>query len=145
MQLTRYNPRYRRGYRRNLLPSLMDEFFSPMMATTPTLMNQVVPSVDIYEKDEKVFFEAELPGFNKDDLKVDVKGKTVTLSGERKQEREENENSYRKERRYGKFERSFHLGFEADSESVVAKYENGILTVEVPKPQEIQAKQITIN
>ncbi len=145
MQLTRYNPRHRRGYRNTLLPSLFDDFFSPVLNTSSTLVNQFVPSVDIYEKDEKVVFEAEVPGFNREDLNVDVKGKLVTLSGERKFEREENEGNYRKERRYGKFERSFHLGFEADSESVEAKYENGILTIEVSKPQEIQAKQITIN
>ncbi len=145
MQLTRYYPRHRRAMRNTLFPSLLDDFFAPVVSKSTTLANQFVPSVDIYEKDEKVVFEAEVPGFNKEDLKVDVKGKLVMLSGERKIEREEDENSYRKERRYGKFERSFHLGFEADSDAVEAKYENGILTIEVQKPQEIQAKQITIN
>ncbi len=145
MQLTRYYPRHRRGLRNTLFPALLDDFFAPVLSSSSPLVNQFVPSVDIYERDEKVIFEAEVPGFNKEDLKIDVKGKLVTLSGERTVEREEDENSYRKERRYGKFERSFHLGFEADSESVVAKYENGILTIEVPKPQEIQAKQITIS
>ena len=143
MQLTRCNPRQRRGFHNSLFPSLIDDFFTPTF-TNQSLANQIIPSVDIYEKEDKVYFEAELPGFNKEDLQVDVKGKLLTLSGERKVEREENENSYRKERKYGKFERSFHLGFEADVESVSATYENGILTIEVAKPQEVQKKQITI-
>lgn len=143
MQLTRCTPRQRTGYRSNIFPSVFDDFFAPMV-TSSTLVNQFVPSVDIYEKDDKVFFEVEVPGFNKEDLKVDVKGKRVTISGERKVEREDDESNYRKERRYGTFERSFHLGFEADSDAIAAKYENGILTIEIPKPQEIQRKQITI-
>lgn len=145
MQLTRWTPRHRPALRRNIFPSFMDDFFTPVDHSAVTLNKQLVPSVDIYEKDEKIFFEAEVPGFNKEDLHVNVKDKQITLSGERKVEKEESEGHYRMERRYGKFERSFHLGFEADSEVVTAKYENGILTVEVPKPQEVQPKKIEIN
>lgn len=144
MQLTRWSPRQRTGLHRSLFPTLIDDFFSPVVSSHGTLVNPFVPSVDIYEKDEKVYFEAEVPGFNKEDLTIDVKGKLITLSGEKKEEKEDDGNSYRKERRFGKFQRSFHLGFEADSETVQASYENGILTIEVPKPQEVQAKQIEI-
>lgn len=145
MQLTHWNPRQRSMHRNSFMPTLFDDFFSPMVTTGTSFRNQLVPSVDIYEKDDKVYFEAEVPGFKKEDLHVDVHGNIVTLSGERKMEREENENSYRKERRQGRFERSFQLGFEANGDTVEAKYSNGILTVAVAKPEEQQKKQIDIH
>ncbi|MFN2354311.1 MAG: Hsp20/alpha crystallin family protein, partial [Desulfopila sp.] len=83
------------------MPTLFDDFLSPMGNTGFSSLNELMPSVDIYEKDDRVYFEAEVPGFNKEDLHVDVHGKIVTLSGESKMEREETESSYRKERRYG--------------------------------------------
>ncbi len=143
MQLTRRSPARQLGSRA-LFPALMDDFF-PTVLTRSAAVREFMPSVDIYEKDEKIFFEAELPGFKKEDLKVDAKGKIITLSGERKEETGEGENRFRKERRYGKFERSFHLGFEADSDMVEATYENGILTVIVARPEEVRAKQIQIH
>jgi len=145
MQLTRWRPRQRSTFRNQLFPALMDDFFYPLNRDESPSLNGLMPSVDIYEKDEKIFFEAEVPGFKKDDLHVDVTGKVVTISGESKSEREENENSYRKERRYGRFERSFQLGFEANDDAVEAKYDNGILTVSITKPQEQQKKQIEIH
>jgi HSP20 family protein len=122
----------------------MDDFFAPLGTRSSTTQNEFLPPVDIYEKEEKVFFEAELPGFNKEDLKVGVQGKIITLSGERQMETGE-ENRFRKERRYGRFERSFQLGFEADGNMIEAKYENGVLTVIVSRPEEIKAKQIEIH
>lgn len=145
MQLTRWNPRMRRGLQSNLFPTLMDDFFYPLNRGESASFSQMMPSVDIYEKDNKVFFEAEVPGFDKENLKVDINGKVLTLSGERKEETEEKGESYRKERRYGSFERSFQLGFEAGDDAVEAKYENGILTISVSKPAEQQKKQIEIH
>lgn len=145
MQLTRWMPRHRTNLLSSRLPTLMDDFFHPMSFGESSSVSELMPSVDIYEKEDKVMFEAEVPGFKKEDLHVDVKGKIVTLSGELKIEREEDENSYRKERRYGKFERSFRLGFEADGDGVEAKYDNGILTISITKPAEQQKKQIEIH
>lgn len=145
MQLTRWTPRHRLVNRHNLFPGLVDEFFAPFGGSSSASENNFLPSVDIYEKDDTIFFEADLPGFNKENVNVDVKGKYVTLRGERQEEKVDGENSLRKERRYGKFERSFQLGFEANNENVKASYDNGILTVEINKPQEQQVKQIEIN
>lgn len=145
MQLTRWNPRHHLRHQNTFFPGLMDDFFTPFTSPGNTRIDEFMPSVDIYEKNEKVYFEAEVPGFNKEDLQVDVEANVITLSGERKVETGDDEHRFRKERRYGKFSRSFRLGFEADSNSVEAKYENGILTVVVTKPQEQQAKRIEIN
>ena len=102
--------------------------------------------VDIYEKDNTIVINAELPGVAKEDISVDIKGKLVTLGGERKSEEEINEkNTYRRERKYGKFERSFNLPFEVSGESVKATYNSGVLRLEIPRPEEQVAKKITIN
>lgn len=146
MQLTRWTPRHRFENRNTLFPGLMDEFFAPLAGNCAVQTSNFVPSVDVFEKDDTIFFEAELPGFKKEDIGVDVKGKLVTLRGERVEEKKvEGENALRKERKYGKFERSFQLGFEADSDSVKASYKDGILTVEISKPQEQKVKQIEIH
>jgi HSP20 family protein len=145
MQLTRCTPGHRFENRHNLFPGLMDEFFAPFAGNSSAQASSFVPSVDVYEKDDTIFFEAELPGFKKDNISVDVKGKVVTLGGERSEGKSEGENRLRKERKYGKFERSFQHGFEADSDSIKASYENGILTVQISKPQEQKVKQIEIN
>ncbi len=145
MQLTRWNPRHHLRHQNTFFPGLMEDFFTPFTGPRATALNAFMPSVDIYEKDEKLYLEAEVPGFNKEDLHVDVEANVLTLSGERKIENSEQEHRFRKERRYGKFSRSFRLDFEADSNGVEARYENGILTVMVAKPQEQQAKRIEIN
>lgn len=145
MQLTRWNPRHQLRHQNTFFPGLIDDFIAPFSTPRTTGVKGFMPSVDIYEKDEKVYFEAEVPGFNKEDLHVDVETNVLTLSGERKVESSEEEHRFRKERRYGKFSRSFRLGFEADSNAIEATYENGILTVVVAKPQEQQARRIEIN
>lgn len=70
MQLTHWNPRQRTLHRNSFLPTLFDDFFSPMVNTGTSSLHQLMPSVDIYEKDDRVYFEAEVPGFNKEDLPV---------------------------------------------------------------------------
>ncbi len=147
MQLTRCNPRTGVLRRQNDLSRIFDNFFSPMYVPEREMANHLLtPAVDIFEREEKIIINAELPGIEKEKIKVDVKGKVVTLSAERESEKEVKDgNAFRKERRFGKFERSFNLGFEISSEDVVAKYDNGILTLEVPKPQEQQNKQIAIH
>ncbi len=147
MQLTRWNPRHRLMRRHSDFSSLFDDFFTPFSAdTNKCSAAHTAPSVDIYERDDTIVINAELPGLEKEDINIDVKGKILTLSGERKSEGEiKEENSYRREMRYGRFERSFNLGFEVDPETVEAKYAKGVLTLEVARPQEQEKKQIPIH
>lgn len=152
MNLVRYNPHSRLQSRSNmgtrLFDDLFSDFFSPMVMTGPraNLQESLNLKVDIYEKDDAIFINAELPGIAKEDISVDVKGKLVTLGGERKKDVEINEeNFYRRERRYGKFERTFNLPFEVSSDSVKATFDKGILKLEIPKPEEQAVKKITIN
>ncbi len=104
------------------------------------------PSVDIYETDAAVVIKAELPGVSREDVAVEVKENILTLKGERKIEKEDTDGNYfRKERFYGRFHRSFTLPVETDYEKIKAGFKDGVLTLEIPKPEEKKPKQIAIN
>lgn len=111
-----------------------------MLATWPSRAEQSMtlaewaPSVDIGESDTEFLVKAELPEVEKDAIKVNVDDGTLSISGERKVEKEEKGLKFhRVERAYGRFERSFSLPQEADSEKISSEYKDGILTVHVPK------------
>ena len=146
MHLTTCTPnRNLRPFNRNL--NLFDDFFAPFSGIgNRTAQGGYLPSVDIYEKDEKLCIEAELPGFDKEHIKVDVKSRLLTIGGERVSNEEvTDEKKYRSERHYGSFERSFKLPFEVSEEQINATYKDGVLTLLVEKPEEQKAKQVTIN
>lgn len=91
------------------------------------------PSLDVFEKDHKLFTRIDLPGMNKEDVKVEVADGYLTISGERNQEKEEKEdNFYRSEREYGSFYRTVPLPEGATVDDVKATFENGVLEVSVP-------------
>ena len=146
MHLTTCSPhRNLRPFNRNL--NLFDDFFAPFSGVVnDTVARGYRPSVDIYEKEDRLCIEAELPGFDKENIKVDVNGRLLTIGGERVSNEEvKDENKYRRERHYGSFERSFKLPFEVNEEQISATYKDGILTLLVEKPEEQKPKQITIN
>jgi HSP20 family protein len=150
MNLVRYNPhnRLRTGSSmgNRMFDDMFSDFFSPTLWKQSNWNENLGLKVDIYEKENTIIINAELPGIAKEDISVDIKGKLITLGGERKSDEEVNEeNCYRRERRFGKFERTFNLPFEVNSESVKATYDKGILKLEIPKPEEQIAKKITIN
>jgi HSP20 family protein len=103
------------------------------------------PMTDIYETKDAYVFKIELPGFKKEDIKVEFSGETLTLRGERKQEEEtKNENCHRLERSYGLFERSFTIPKNIDSKKIDATLKDGILMLTVPKIEEAKTKAIPI-
>jgi HSP20 family protein len=103
------------------------------------------PPVDIYETDEALVMKAELPGFSKDDISIELKENTLVIKGERKHEDEVKEGNYhRKERMYGAFQRSFMLPATVDREKVNASYKDGILELRLPKAVEAQPKRIAV-
>ena len=111
-----------------------------------TAMGMWNPAVDLYEKDDHFVIKAELPGVNKKDIAIDLKDRVLTLSGERSYENEvKEENYYRRERSYGKFQRVFTLPADVDSDKIKAEFNDGLLQIEVPKPEEQKPKQVTIH
>ena len=113
---------------------------------SPLTTASFVPAVDIYEDDKKVMLKLEVPGIQERDLDVSVENSTLTVKGERKFEKEEKEeNFHRIERRYGSFFRAFTLPSTVDTEHVEARYDAGVLKLELSKKPEAQPKQIKIN
>jgi len=96
---------------------------------------------DIRETDKEFIIDAEMPGVKKEDIKLDLRDDTLTISVERdEQVNEERENYVRRERRYGGFSRSFYVE-NVKHEGVMAKYNDGILTITLPKAEEVQSKK----
>ena len=102
---------------------------------------------DIYEKDNEYHLEMDIPGYQKDEIKIECHKGTLTIKAEKNEvseEQDEKKNYIKKERKYGKIERSFYLG-DIEEENIHAKYENGILEIIVPEKKEIERKTIEIN
>src|SRR5436309_8414485 len=104
------------------------------------------PPVDVYEDEHNVTLKIEVPGIDEKDIDVRIENNTLTVHGERKFEKEEKEENFRRvERQYGSFTRSFTLPNTVDAEQVQAHYEKGILKVQLAKKAEAKPKQIKVN
>jgi len=104
-----------------------------------------MPTLDIYEKEDKFIATVELPDVNPDDIDVSVVDNTLRITGERKHTKEaKRENYFRSERFYGKFERMVELPVAVRTEEVDATYKDGLLTVSLPKAEERKAKEIKV-
>jgi HSP20 family protein len=113
----------------------------------PSWLGEMVPAVDIAEKDKAYEITAELPGLDQNNIELKFSNGTLTIKGEKKQETEEKkENYYTSERRYGAFERSFQVPQDVDETKIEASFSKGLLTVTLPKRAEAQklAKTITV-
>jgi HSP20 family protein len=104
------------------------------------------PAVDVYEDEHKVSLKIEVPGIDEKDIDVRVENNTLTVHGERKIEKEEKEENYRRvERQYGSFTRTFTLPTTVDTENVSATYDKGVLKISLPKKAEAKPKQIKVH
>ena len=104
------------------------------------------PEVDIYETENELVVKADLPDVNPQHLDIRVESNILTIRGERKFDKKVNEDNYlRIERSYGSFSRSFSLANSVNSEAIKADYQNGVLTLSIPKREEAKPKQIKVN
>jgi HSP20 family protein len=104
-----------------------------------------VPEVDMIDTDGEYVLTAETPGMSKDDINIDVQEGVLTLSGEKKESKQHEDAQHRYfERRYGSFERSFSLPRAVDAEKVKAEYQDGVLTIHLPKSQESRGRKVKI-
>jgi HSP20 family protein len=104
------------------------------------------PTVDIYETEHELVVKADLPDVNPQDLDIHVENNILTIRGERKFDNKVKEENYlRIERSYGSFSRSFSLANSVNSEAIKADYQNGVLTLSIPKREEAKPKQIKVN
>ena len=124
---------------------LYNPFLAPRLARTDVVTDKWTPSVDISETEENFEVRAELPGITKDDLHVSVKDNLLTLSGEKRQEEADDTENYRRvERRYGSFQRKFTLPREVKTDDIKAEYNDGVLTLSIPKPETAKPTEIPI-
>ncbi|MBI3787876.1 MAG: Hsp20/alpha crystallin family protein [Ignavibacteriales bacterium] len=125
---------------------LFDNFFHGDIQADNSFLSSVwTPAVDVAEQDDQYVVKIELPGVNKDDVKITLESNILTVRGEKKQEKEIKEDSYhRMERSYGSFQRSFTLPTMVKSDKIDASFKDGILTVRLPKAEEAKPKQIEV-
>jgi HSP20 family protein len=103
------------------------------------------PVVDILETEGDLIVKAELPGMKREDIDIEITSEALTIKGDRKFDEEQKDNYLRVERPYGPFQRSFTIGVPVDAGKVSATYQDGLLTVVIPKAEEVKPKKIEIN
>ncbi|PYV46547.1 MAG: molecular chaperone [Acidobacteria bacterium] len=132
--------------RLNRMNRLIRESFSPEGPEEALTTTNFAPPVDIYEDEHTITLKMEVAGIDEKDIDVRIEGSTLAVHGERKLEKEEKEENYRRiERQYGSFTRSFTLPNSVDPNQVSAHYEKGVLKVNLAKKAEAKPKQIKIN
>jgi len=105
----------------------------------------LMPSVDIVERENNFSIKVDLPGVDKKDVKITVQNDVLTIKGEKKQESEKKDESYhRVERCYGSFQRSFTLPASVASDNIDASFDNGVLSINIPKLEEAKPKEIEV-
>jgi len=129
----------------NRLNSIFSDFARPDDTQESLSAGNFVPAVDVYEDEHKLVLKLEVPGIKQEDLDVRLENQALTVKGQRKFESEEKEeNFHRIERRFGSFSRSFTLPVSIDTASIAAKYENGVLAIQLAKKEAAKPKQVKI-
>ncbi len=145
MTLVKYNPVRSLFDLRSSVDRLFDDFFGLDRPTLREPSLNVVPAVDLEETGDAFKITAELPGMDKKDIQITFENNVLSISGEKKAEKEiKEENYHRLERSYGKFHRSFELPGYIDRDKIEADYKDGILHITIPKTEEAKPKQIEV-
>ena len=130
----------------NRMNRLFRESYSPEVPEEALTTTSYAPPVDIYEDEHNITLKLEVPGIDEKDIDVLIENTTLTVHGERKIEKEEKEENFRRvERQYGSFTRSFTLPRSVDTGQVSANYEKGLLKIKLAKKAEAKPKQIKVN
>src|SRR3954463_8108517 len=145
-QLTRWEPFREFSTMQDRMNRLLRESYSPQGPEDALTTTAFAPPVDVYEDEHNITLKIEVPGIDEKDIDVRLENNTLTVQGERKFEKEEKEENFRRvERRYGSFTRSFTLPNTLDSDKVEANYDKGVLRIQLAKKSEAKPKQIRVN
>ena len=134
----------------SVLQDRINRIFSESFGQTRDLDDEMSlcswkPAVDIYESENGIVLKAELPGITKKDISVEIKDNVLTLKGERHADPQiREEKYYRRERCFGTFQRSFTLQERIQPDLIKASFKEGVLTVEIPRPEEEKPKRVTV-
>jgi HSP20 family protein len=144
--LTRWDPYREFSTLQDRMNRLFNASFNSEGRDESLTTSSFAPAVDVYEDEHDITLKIEVPGIDEKDIDVRIENNTLTVHGERKIEKEEKEENYRRiERQYGSFTRTFTLPNTVDSDSVSATYEKGVLKVKLAKKAEAKPKQIKVN
>jgi len=129
------------------LDRVFEGFFRPLRVVEEATGEDLIPALDVSEKDDAYVIKAELPGVQKEDIAVTLENGVLTISGESGSEKEEKEEGrvIRQERRYGRYVRSLRLGAQIDDKNVKASYKDGVLELILPKAEEVKPKKIAVD
>lgn len=140
--LTRWDPIQEMMTLRNAVDRLFDASMNPLDASRPLTWG--LP-LDVSEDEDAYFVRANIPGINPDDIEITFTDNVLTIKGELQSEDEVKETRYHlRERRYGAFSRSITLGDRIQGDKIQAAYENGVLTLTLPKAEEAKPKRIAV-
>lgn len=144
MSIVRWEPFREMISLRNAMDRLFEESFVRPTRFWPELGIEEIP-IDMYQTDNDVVVKASLPGTKPDEVDISITGDTITIKGERKKEKEvKEENYFYKERRYGAFSRSIVLPLPVKGDKAEATFDDGVLTVTIPKAEEVKPRTIKI-
>jgi HSP20 family protein len=144
--LTRWDPLRDLATMQNRMNRFVRESYSPEGPEEALTTTSFAPPVDIYEDEHTIAVKMEVPGIDEKDIDVRIENNTLTVHGERKIEKEEKEENFRRvERQYGSFTRSFTLPSSVDTGQVNANYDKGVLKISLAKKAEAKPKQIKVN
>ena len=140
--LIRWEPAREMMTLREAMDRLFDDAF-----TRPLSLRDAwsVPAIDMYQTDDEIVVKAALPGIKADEVQINITGEVLTLKGEMKHEEDKKEKAWHiHEQRWGSFERSVILPTDVVADKTKAEFENGILTITLPKAEEVKPKVINI-
>ncbi len=142
--LTRWEPVREMVTLRDAMDRLFDEAFTrPWYGDGGNTLG--MPAVDMYQTDDDVIVKATVPGMKPEDIQISVTGDTLTIKGETKEETDNKEKAYHiRERRWGSFERTITLPTNVRSDKAQADFENGVLSITLPKAEDVKPKTITV-
>ena len=152
MPLVHWRPRHELGFPSDIfdmqkeINRMFDTFWrGGTLADRTFYEGEFSPAVDIAEEDVQYLVKVDLPGVSKDDVKITMEGNLLTISGEKKEQKETKKSNYHSlERNYGSFSRSFTLPTTVQGDKVEAEYKDGVLNITLPKAEEAKRKQIEV-
>lgn len=140
MSMIHWNPLRDRIAPRDNFDRMLDSFFEGALSPFSG-----APSLDLYQTDDEIVVRATLPGVKAEDVDISIAGDTLTLRGEIKEEKENRSRTYHiQERRFGSFSRTIQLPVPIKVDEAKAEFENGVLTLTMPKAEEVRARTISV-
>jgi HSP20 family protein len=142
-KMIRFEPMREMVTLREAMDRLFDDAYMRPVSLTGTTWQ--APAVDMYQTDDEIIVKAALPGIKADEVQISVTGEALTLKGEIKHEEDTKEKTYHmREQRWGTFERTITLPTDVVANKANADFEDGILTIRLPKAEEVRPKTITV-